>query len=315
MPTKKNQYRIRNWPDYNKALVNRGSLFFWLSEEVLTHWMAPQPSGKRGASNKYSDLCILTCLMMRHLYGLKLRGTQGFINSLFVLLGLDLKCPDYTRLSRRSKGLDVPLPRSKEILNVVVDSSGLKVYGEGEWKVRQHGVSKRRTWRKMHLAINPDNQEIVASVLTSNDVSDGQVLDALLDQIPGDLEAVGGDGAYDATSCYEAIYEKGAKPLIPPRRNGVPRVWSKEDALSARDNALKRIENLGGNGAARAQWKREVTYHRRSLAETAMFRFKTIFGQKLSMRTFDNQATELFIKSAILNLMTSLGMPDSFLID
>ncbi len=173
--------------------------------------------------------------MIRYVFGLRLRSTQGFVSSLVKLMELRIDCPHYSRLSRRSKNLEVPLPRSKNIKDIVVDGSGLKVYGEGEWKVRQHGVSKRRTWRKMHLAVDPRTNEIVASVLTSNDVSDGEVLGDLLDQIPGDLETVIGDGSFDTGPCYREIHKREARPIIPPRRNAIRQAEDGEDALNERD--------------------------------------------------------------------------------
>lgn len=309
MAKSKTQYRIQNWSDYNQSLVSRGSITFWISEDVAQGWENSELSGKRGASNTYSDLAIVTSLMIRSVYGLTLRAAEGFVNSLFGLMNLDISCPHYSRLSRRAKDLDVPLPRSGDIKDVVVDASGLKVFGEGEWKVRQHGVSKRRTWRKVHFAINPKNHEIVASVLSSNDVSDGEVLEELLEQIPGDLNSVAGDGAYDTGPCHKEIHKRGAHPLIPPRRNAV--IHEEDEVLIERNKAIKWIQSLGNTEEARKQWKKEVGYHNRSLAETGMFRFKALFGEKLVSRTFDTQATELFIKAAALNMITSLGMPIS----
>jgi hypothetical protein len=171
--------------------------------------------------------------------------------------------------------LDVPLPRSGDIKDVVVDASGLKVFGEGEWKVRQHGVSKRRTWHKVHFAINPKNHEIVASVLSSNDVSDGEVLGGLLDQIPGDLDSVAGDGAYDTEPGHKEIHKRKAQPLIPPRRNAV--LHEENEVLFERNKAIARIQSLGNTEEVRKKWKKEVGYHKRSLAETGVFRFKALF--------------------------------------
>jgi hypothetical protein len=312
MTASKKQYRIQNWSDYNQSLVQRGSITFWISKDVAQGWQEPKLSGKKGASKTYTDLAIVTPLMIRSVYGLTLRATQGFVDSLFSLMKLDIKCPHYTRLSRRAKTLDAPLPRSRGIQDVVVDASGLKVFGEGEWKVRQHGVSKRRTWRKVHFAINPDNNEIVASVLSSSDVSDGETLGELLDQIPGDLRSVAGDGAYDTVPCHREIHKSGAQPLIPPRRNAV--IHEKDDILHHRNKAIERIHSLGNDEGARKQWKEEMGYHKRSLAETGMFRLKTLFGDKLSSRIFETQATELFVKAAALNMMASLGMPESYCI-
>ena len=310
MEESKTHYRIQNWSEYNKSLMARGSITFWFSQEIADSWYADVPDGSRGAPDTYSDQAIITCLILKHVYGLTLRQTQGFVTSLINLMGLPIACPYYTQLSRRAKNLDVPLPRSSSITDIVVDSSGLKVYGEGEWKVRQHGISKRRTWRKMQLAINPDNHEIVAAALTSHDVSDGEVLEELLDQIPGHLNSVSGDGAYDTNHCYSAIGKKSARTIVPPRKNAILNGKCPE-----RDQVISRINALGGDDNARKKWKVESGYHRRSLAETAMFRYKTMFGDKLSSRIFETQATEFFIKVLAMNLMTSLGMPRTIAIN
>lgn len=162
---------------------------------------------------------------------------------------LYLSCPHYRRLSRRAKDLEVPLPRSGDIKDVVVDASGLKVFGEGKWKFRQQDVFKRRAWHKVHFAINPKNHEIVASVLTSNDVSDGEVLEDLLDQIPGDLNSIAGDGAYDNGPYYKEIHKRGAQPLIPPRRKTV--VHEEDNVLFERNKAIERIQALGNTEEVR----------------------------------------------------------------
>jgi Transposase DDE domain len=190
----------------------------------------------------------------------------------------------------------------------VVDSTGIKVYGEGEWKTRLHGISKRRTWRKLHLGIDEATGEILAVVVTTNDVSDGQLLPDLLDQIDDPIAQVSGDGAYDQRQCYDAIQQRQAIATIPPRRNA--KIWQHGKMKATRlhrDQNLRRIRQVG-----RKAWKRESGYHRRSLAETTMFRFKTIFGERLSSRDFDNQAVELFIKCAALNRMIQIAKPDSY---
>ncbi len=181
----KKQYRVHNWSNYNKSLINRGRITLWLNEEAIEGWYTNSLTGKRGASDTYSDLAIITCLMIRAVFNLPLRATQGYIDSLFILMGVSLKCPDYSRLSRRGQMLDVPLPfnRSQNGIDIVVDSSGLKIYGEGEWKVRTHGASKRRTWRKMHLGIELKSQKVVAAALSTNDVADDEVLPDLLEPV------------------------------------------------------------------------------------------------------------------------------------
>jgi hypothetical protein len=303
----KTQYRIRNWSEYDAALKNRGSLTFWVDEEVLAGWLNDQKTGKRGASQLYSDLAIATMSTMGSLLNLAGRQTEGFMASLFGLMGVELKVPDHTTVSRRLGKLSVNLPivEGNGPRHVVVDSTGIKVYGEGEWKVRQHGYSKRRTWRKLHLGVDEATGEILAAVVSTNDVSDDEVFADILNGVEGEIEGVSADGAYDKRKCYDAIEERSAQANIPPREDA--QYWEKEGETHARNQNLHRIEEIG-----RAQWKQESGYHRRSLSETMMFRFKVIFGNTCSRRTFDNQAAEILLACAALNRMTQLGMPDSY---
>jgi Transposase DDE domain len=314
--TKKRSYRIRNWREYNAALVQRGSLTLWIDQAVLSGWLNQQRTGKRGASNTYTDAAIVAVLTLKVVYRLPLRATAGLLASLLKLIGLQLPVPHYSTLCRRQKTLQVALPRpvKDQALHVVVDATGCKVYGEGEWKVRQHGISKRRTWRKLHVAVDEATGEIAAAVLTTNDVADSIVLPHLLEQVEEPIQQLSGDGGYDKRLCYDTLRERQKeqgvplKVAIPPRRGA--RIWqhgnSQQERL-ARDENLRRIRQVG-----RKRWKEESGYHRRSLAETAMFRLKTIFGDKSSARVFEAQAAEAFIRCAALNQMTGLGMPESY---
>lgn len=313
MSSNKTKYRVHNWPDYNKALVNRGSLIFWVSSEAINNWYVGGLTGNPGASPKYSDLSIKTCLILRAVFGLTLRGTQGFVDSIFSMMKISLKCPDYTIISRRSSELDVSLPDipSGQPINIVFDSSGLKIYGEGEWKVRKHGWSKRREWRKMHLGVNPKSHKIVAGALSTNDVADDEVLPHLLDQINDPIDKMAGDGAYDTIRCYQLAHIKGAKPLIPPRKGAKDNNRTDDLGIKLRNKNIKEIDEIGQGEWAKELWKERSGYHMRSLAETAMFRMKTIFGDKLKAKTFERQTTELFIKIGAMNAMTSMGMPNS----
>jgi hypothetical protein len=224
-------------------------------------------------------------------------------------MDLDLPVPHPTILSRRAAKLSIALPPLKrgEPLHVLVDSTGLKVFGEGEWKVGTHGISKRRTWRKLHIAMNAETGEILASVATSSNVSDKEVLPLLLEQIAEPIKQLIGDGGYDYATCYEAIAGRKAEAVIPPRRTG--RLHPKDERLRARDKNLRRIREVG-----RKKWKKQSRYHRRSLVETQMMRVKAIFGSGLSSRRFNNQATEMGIRCVTLNRMTHLGMPESYAI-
>lgn len=187
---------------------------------------------------------------------------------------------------------------------MVVDSTGLKVYGEGEWKVRLHGYDKRRTWRKLHVCIEHGSQQVMATTISDKDVLDRRAVPELLGQVEGRVSEVLGDGAYDYSVCYEAIHERGARAIIPPKARA--RLWGKPHSKS-RDQNVKVMRQLGLKG-----WKEKAHYHRRSLVETAMMRLKTVFSQKLKARTFDRQEVEARIKCAALNRMTNLGMPQSY---
>lgn len=307
--SKQHNYRIRNWSEYNAGLKRRGSITFWLDEAVIEQWLNQERTGKRGASHTYSDLAIETVVTIKSIYKLAGRQTVGFVASSFELMQLDLAVPDHSTLSRRLAALDTDLPvvPKEGARHVVIDATGIKIYGEGEWKTRQHGISKRRTWRKLHLAVDERTGEVLAAEVTLNDKKDGQVLGILLDRIEDELEQVSADGAYDGRDCYEAIQERKAKAAIPPRKDA--KIWqhgnSKLDP-HPRDQNLRLIRKHG-----RAKWKRLISYHRRSIAETAMFRFKTIFGPQAAARTFDNQVSELKLKAKTLNKMTYLAKPVS----
>jgi hypothetical protein len=306
----KKSYRLRNWKHYNAALVQRGSLTLWVSQEMLALWAHQEKTGKRGRPNTYSDIAITCMATLKEVYHLSLRATQGLLISVIRLLAVEVTVPDYTTLSRRCRTLRVRLPRLPKNgpLHLVVDSTGIKIFGEGEWKVRQHGYSKRRTWRKLHIGADEATSEIVAAMVTSNDWADSEILADLLNQVKDEVKQVSGDGGYDKRRCYAAIKKRRAKAAIPPQRNA--KIWqhgnSKEERLN-RDENLRRIRQVG-----RKEWKKEVGYHRRSLAETQMMRLKTIFGERVSAREFEGQARQMLLRCAALNRMTQLGMPDSY---
>jgi IS5 family transposase len=304
------RYRLRNWREYNRALVQRGSLTLWFSGEVLTVWRNTERTGKRGHPQTYSDTAILTMATLQEIYHLGVRQTEGLGDALGELLHLEVPIPHYSTLSRRRATLEVKLPRRRgnEALHVVVDSTGVKVFGEGEWKVRQHGYTYRRTWRKVHLGVDEASGEIVAAVVTTNNYSESQLVPDLLEQVEEEIAQVSGDGGYDKRQCYEAIGARQARATIPPQHNA--KIWqqgnTKADRL-ARDENLRRIRQVG-----RAAWKRESGYHRRSLAETAMFRLKTILSERVTARGFAGQAAQVLVRCAALNRMTQLGRPDSY---
>lgn len=301
----KDRYHIRNWKDYNRALVQRGSLTLWLDDAVLAAWKNDQKNGKPGRDVTYSDTAIITMLTLKAVFGLPLRATQGLTQSLFVLANLSLPVPDYSTLSRRQARVEVTLPRTRcaEPVHLVVDSSGLKVYGEGEWKVRKHGWSKRRTWCAIHIGVDAETQEVLACVMNEHGGGDAAVLPDVLAEVGEPLQAVGADGAYDTVGCYGVIETYGARAIIPPRENAVV---NSGPEWAGRNAVVERCATIG-----RAAWKVESGYHRRSLTETAFFRLKTMFGERLSSRRKERQRTEGRIRCAALNRMTQLGLPDS----
>lgn len=306
----KRQYRLRNWSQYNASLVQRGSLTLWMSEEVIACWRNRERSGTRGTPRTYTDMAILCMATLEEVYNLPLRATQGLTRSVVKLMGLELRVPNYTTLCRRRRSLAVVLPRERksEPLHLVVDSTGVKVYGEGEWKVRQHGYTRRRTWRKLHLALDCATHEIVAAVVSTNDFKDSQILPDLLAQVEDELTQVSADGAYDSRNCYDTITARAARAAIPPQKRA--KIWqhgNRKAAPHARDENLRAIRHKG-----RAEWKRASHCHQRSLAETAVFRSKMIFGERVRARQFAGQAAQLLVRCATLNRMTHCGMPDSY---
>lgn len=303
-------YRVKNWSEYDKALVQRGSITFWLSDGFEKNWLY-RGEKQRGSQFDYSDQAIEIMLTVKEVFHLTNRQTEGFMRSLFAMLKIALPVPDHSTLSKRGKTLKVNLPkRTNQSLNIVMDSTGLKIYGEGEWKVRQHGVSKRRTWRKLHLGVNPEDGEIQAVLLTENSVSDDDAVEGLLSQIEQEITKFAADGAYDKRKVYDSLnaHSPDVDILIPPRKNA--RIWKHGNTKAER---LKRDENLRSiRKHGRKEWKEQSGYHVRSLSETAMFRLKTIFGDELSARLTKTQTTQALIRCAALNQMTHLGMPQAY---
>lgn len=279
----------------------------WIDAAALASMPDVEPT--RGRPRVYSDALIQALLGLKTVFRLPLRALQGFAQSLRDLAFATLPVPNYTTLCRRTQTLEVQLPiiRDGEPIHLVVDSTGVKVYGEGEWKVRQHGYSKRRTWRKVHLALEANTGQVRAALMTHQDVADGDALTELLDQIPGDeqIDTIGGDGAYDTKPCHADIAARGAMPSIPPREGAAH--WPTHTPGAAwRNDAIDAIARDG-----RREWKRDSGYHRRSLVENAMYRLKTLTGSYLWARRTDSQATEVAIRVGVINRMADLARPQS----
>jgi len=299
---KKISYKIRNWPEYNKSLIQRGRLDVWIPETLVEDWYNYEKHGGKGASYVYTNAAIEFCYLIRNLYQLAFRQVCGFVRSLFEMAEIPLQVPCYSTLSRRGKTLEVCLREDtgNEKLSVAFDATGIKVSGEGEWKVRAHGTEKRRDWTKLHIAIASDSQEILDAIVTGSDVHDGEVLADLLDQIPEGVKDGFGDGAYDSHENFKLLQSKGSLATIPPRENAV----ITDDGAILRNEHVQEIEEIG-----RDEWKVKHKYHQRSKVETAMFRMKRCFSGCLASKIPEIQAAELFIRCQLLNRFFKLGKP------
>lgn len=298
-------YRTTNWPAYNAALRQRGSLLIWFDPEM--EWVAA-PSGRRGRPATFSDAAIQTCLMLKALFGLPLRQTTGLVASLLKLARLDWPVPDFSTLCRRQNDLTVTISyrQSSGALHLLIDSTGIKAMGEGEWSCRKHGASRPRRWCKVHLGIDAETLEVRAVEVTGSRVGDGPMLPKLLEQIPPDdpIETVTADGAYDTRACHAAIAARQATAVIPTRRNGRP--WKETTPGAHARNAILRASHRFG----RAIWRTWSGYHRRSLIEAKM-RCMKLLGERLMSRTSNRQTAELQIRAALLNRFTALGTPET----
>jgi len=305
----KQRRRITNWAEYDAALRQRGSLTVWFTEEAIAAWHA-EPRTTPGGQPHYSDLAITTALTLKAVFRLALRQTEGLIGSVMRLLGLALSVPDHTTLSRRAETLEVPRPRSDsaaEPVHLLVDSTGLKLCGAGEWLIEKHGTRRRRAWRKLHIGVDADTGRIVASELTPHDADDGAQVGPLLDQVAAPLASVTGDGAYDQEGVYASVAERhpGARVIVPPRSTAVPSAAA-ETAPTQRDQHLQLIAEHGRMG-----WQKACGYNHRALAEATIGRFKRVIGDGLHSRTDQRQATEMNVAVMVLNRMLELGRPKS----
>ena len=318
MPFKVNQDRrhhiprqrhgVTNWAEYDAALRQRGSLSVWFTEAAIAAWKA-EPRTTPGGRPHYSAVAIMTALTLRSIFRLALRQTEGLIGSIIGLLGLDLAVPDHSTLSRRGETLQVvPRPRSGiGPVHLLVDSTGLKLCGPGEWLIEKHGTRTRRSWRKLHIGVDADTGQIMATELTTNDVDDGSQVGPLLDQVAGPIASFTGDGAYDRDDVYDAVAERHpeAVVIVPPRATAVPSETA-NTAPTQRDRHLQQIAERGRMG-----WQKNSGYNRRALAEGAISRYKRVIGDALRSRTHHRQVTEAAIAVNVLNRMLEFGRPKS----
>ena len=305
----KAQYRVINWAEYNESLRQRGDLTIWVSDEAPSVWRAPRRTS-RGGQRRYSDLAIETYLTLRTAYRLALRQTQGLMGSIGTLMGLDIRAPDYSTLSRRANGLSIAQAvrqAGSVTVHLVVDSTGLKIFGEGEWLAQKHKTRGiRRRWRKLHLGLDLASGAIVCADLTHDDVGDSTALPGLLDQLDAPVTGFLADGAYDGASTRDMLRERYGETLdvvIPPPKNAVTRLQSARDP-TVRDRHIAQIRSNG-----RMAWQVATGYNQRSRIETQIGRWKGVIGPKLKSRSFSRQITEIQVGQKVLNTMTALGRP------
>ncbi len=304
----KQNHRVTNWAEYDAGLRARGSLTVWFTAEAIEAWRA-EPRTGRGGQPSYSALAVATALALRAVFRLALRQTEGLIGSVLQPLGLDLPVPDHSALSRRAETLEVPRPASGSgggPVHLLVDSTGLKLCGPGEWLEEKHGTERRRAWRVLHLATDADTGRIVASALTDRDADDGSQVGPLLDRVDGPVASFTGDGAYDRDDVYAEVAARhpDASVIVPPRSDAVPG-GTAETAPTQRDAHLRCIAERGRMG-----WQKVSGYNWRALVESDIARWKRVIGDGLRSQTDGRQATEVAIAAEVLNRMLELGRPN-----
>lgn len=302
----KAKYTVTNWPQYEAGLKQRGSLTLWMTPEATELWKASARTSPGGQA-RYSDLAIQTCLMLRTAFRIPLRQAEGMMASVFTLMKVSLNVPDHTTVSRRAAVLP-PLPRilSEGDFHILIDSTGLKVYGAGQWLEEKHGIRARRDWRKLHLAVDADNFSIVAHTLTDSHTDDPSQVGPLLSQTEGTVTQVTADGAYDGRPTYNTIagHGEGITVAIPPRVTAVPEETTGPPCQRDRHRAI--IQEKG-----RLAWQKAVGYGKQALVETMMACWKTLIGSRLRARGFAAQQTEVAIGVAVLNRLLSVARPHS----
>lgn len=304
----KNQYHVRNWRQYNKSLVSRGSLTLWLDDTSIEKWYETAHSPVQGRPNVYSDLAVQVLLHFKLMFHLTFRATQGFADSLFKLMNIHIRSLSYSQFCRRMQHFPAQLSHNIQgPIHMAVDSTGLKLYGEGECKRFIHGPGKHRMWHKLHLGIDERSQQIVAMKLTTNKTGDNKQLPHLLDMYQGELTTVSADMGYDGHEVCDLIARHGDHPAVLPQKTAVIAKGKKK--LSERDKVVLEIEKIG-----RDEWKKVRDYHRRSLSETAMFRYKTLFGPKLRARLMSSQIVETTLRCNMLHKFIQDCKPESYIL-
>jgi len=298
-PTAK--YRVSNWRESNEALRSRGDLTIWFGTDAVAKWLAPRRQD-RGGQATYSDFAIEVCLTLRLVFHQPLRQVQGMVRSLVQLMGIDLPVPDFSTLSRRGKGLVVEQSRTKSEgpITLIVDSTGLKIHRGSDWCEKKHGPGKsRKSWRKLHIGMDPDSGDIVTSLLTTDEVGDETALPDLITGTDVKVSRFLADGAYDGTGVFNTLtdtFGSDIEVIIPPPKSATLGLYGQRDAH------VEGITEFGRMG-----WQKATGYRDRALVEAQIGRWKTVIGDALKSRKIDTQTTEIQIGLKALNRMTTLG--------
>lgn len=302
------RHRVRNWAEYDAGLRARGSLTVWFTPEAVARWRA-ETRTTPGGQRIYSDLAITAALTLRAAFRLPLRQTEGLVGSILHLLGVELAVPDHSTLSRRAKIVRLPVvpASSAGAVDLLVDSTGVKLCGPGEWLMEKHGTQRRRAWKKLHVGLDAVTGRIVAATLTDHNVDDGSQVGPLLDQVEQPLACFVADGAYDQIGVTRAVaaHTPDAAVIVPPRSTAVPSA-NAETNPTQRDRHLQSIAEHG-----RMAWQKASRYTVRALVEAVFSRWKRVLGDGLRFRTEDRQKAEIAIAVRILNQMLDLARPDS----
>lgn len=300
----------RDWARYNNGLVSRGNIALFVSKDLAKDWLVQYDEGakrQRGGQPKYTEIAITSILSLRFVFKLPLRSIEGFAKSMVSLMGVDLEVPDYTTLSTKINTMNIMLPAVyKDNCGHVMslDSTGLKIHGQGEWNRKKHSQRDRREWVKMHLSVDNESMKILAVEATADDVHDCEVFDQLVDAAPDKIKKVLGDGAYDTLGAYKKSLDKGIELVALPRKNAIVDNDARDPHVIKRNEQVSYYKEEGIHA-----WANKTGYWDRNRAETTMSRFVTTFSATLASRKVKSQKNEIILKCAILNTFADVIMP------
>jgi hypothetical protein len=287
----------RDWNKYNRQLINRGKINFWINPQVLNNWHAEKKK-KNGHPFIYGEELIKTMCYIRFKFHLSLRETQGFFLSLMFFMQNAFKVPCYTQICRRMKFLSLPeeLLQKKHVTDIILDTTGLKVYGPGEWRAQKYGSKKK--WKKLHLAMEPRSGKLIFAEVTNEYIHDTQCLENVLQKGNRRRGRVLIDGIADSKRCYDTARKYNKRLIMPPKKGAVLR---KERGFEERNEAIKIIMGLGGGKEAKSLWAKFVGYNRRVFVESIVSRWKQLFGSSLKSISNERRKIEVQLKAMMIN--------------